>query len=194
MAARSDGYGRVNTWRRPAAAGFRAAGLGMAAAGQAQPANPSIAPEADADAVSDRDAIIVTAGKREQALQDVPVAVVVTTAGRIEKARICDLRDIRSMVPSLRVGQFQSSASTGFFIRGLPTRSGCGQAISRRVRGWNGAITRGSHAGPEQSVWGRNLTDSRYIIPIFDSPAQPGGVSGHINRPRRYGVTGRFKF
>jgi iron complex outermembrane recepter protein len=63
--------------------------------------------------------IIVTATKREQTLQDVPVAVSVTTAAAIERAQVRDLIDLQTLVPSLRVGQLQSSANTNFFIRGF---------------------------------------------------------------------------
>jgi outer membrane receptor protein involved in Fe transport len=64
-------------------------------------------------------AIVVTATKREQTLQDVPVAVTVTTAETIEREQIRDLRDLQSVVPSLRVTQLQSSANTNFIIRGF---------------------------------------------------------------------------
>ncbi len=63
--------------------------------------------------------IIVTATKREQTLQDVPVAVSVTTAAAIERAQVRDLKDLQTLVPSLRVSQLQSSASTDFIIRGF---------------------------------------------------------------------------
>ncbi len=63
--------------------------------------------------------IIVTATKREQTLQDIPVAVTVTTGATIEQAQIRDLKDLQSVVPSLRVNQLQSSANTNFYIRGF---------------------------------------------------------------------------
>jgi len=63
--------------------------------------------------------IIVTATKREQTLQDVPVAVSVTTAQTIERAQIRDIKDLGSVVPSLRVGDRQSSANATFYIRGF---------------------------------------------------------------------------
>ncbi|MDF8332367.1 TonB-dependent receptor [Novosphingobium cyanobacteriorum] len=63
--------------------------------------------------------IIVTATKREQTLQDVPVAVTVTTAQTLERAQIRDIKDLTSVVPSLRVNQLQSSANTNFIIRGF---------------------------------------------------------------------------
>ena len=66
-----------------------------------------------------QDEIIVTATKREQTLQDVPVAVSVTTGATLEQAQIRDLKDLQSVVPSLRVNQLQSSANTNFYIRGF---------------------------------------------------------------------------
>jgi outer membrane receptor protein involved in Fe transport len=63
--------------------------------------------------------ILVTATKRETTLQDAPVAVSVTTAETIERGQIRDLRDLQTVVPSLSVGQRQSSANTNFFIRGF---------------------------------------------------------------------------
>ncbi len=65
------------------------------------------------------DEIIVTATKREQTLQEIPVAVSVTTADAIERAQVRDLKDLQTLVPSLRVSQLQSSASTDFIIRGF---------------------------------------------------------------------------
>ena len=65
------------------------------------------------------DEIIVTATKREQTLQEVPVAVTVTPADTIEKAQILDITDLQSVVPSLRVSQNQNSIQTTFSIRGF---------------------------------------------------------------------------
>ena len=70
------------------------------------------------DDVNEND-IIVTATKREQTLQEVPVAVSVTSAAAIERAQVRDLKDLQTLVPSLRVSQLQSSASTDFIIRGF---------------------------------------------------------------------------
>lgn len=65
------------------------------------------------------DEIIVTATKRQTTLQDTPVAVTVTTAEVIEKARIIDLKDLQSVVPTLRVSQLQNAANTSLSIRGF---------------------------------------------------------------------------
>jgi iron complex outermembrane recepter protein len=67
---------------------------------------------------SDTD-IIVTATKREQTLQETPVAVTVTSAADIQKAQVRDLSDLQTLAPTLRVTQLQSSANTNFVIRGF---------------------------------------------------------------------------
>ena len=66
-------------------------------------------------------AIIVTATKREQTLQEIPVAVSVTTAETIERAQIRDVTDLASVVPSLRVTQSQGQFATTYSIRGFGT-------------------------------------------------------------------------
>ena len=63
--------------------------------------------------------VMVTATKRQQTLQEVPVAVTVTSGETIERARILDIIDLQSVVPSLRVPQFQSSTQVNFVIRGF---------------------------------------------------------------------------
>ncbi|MFN4226039.1 MAG: TonB-dependent receptor, partial [Hyphomonas sp.] len=63
--------------------------------------------------------VTVTATKREQTLQDVPIAVSVVDDTTISRAAIVDLNDLQSIVPSLTVGQLQSSANTNFIIRGF---------------------------------------------------------------------------
>ncbi|MDP9056216.1 MAG: TonB-dependent receptor [Pseudomonadota bacterium] len=68
------------------------------------------------------------------------------------------------------------------------------RAFKRTVSEFDGSLTYHLHSGLEVSVWGRNLTDDRYITVIFNSPAQPGSVSGYPNQPRTYGVSALYKF
>jgi outer membrane receptor protein involved in Fe transport len=65
------------------------------------------------------DLIIVTASKRTATLQDTPISVSVTGKSQIEQSQIRDLKDLQTLVPSLRVNQLQSSANTNFIIRGF---------------------------------------------------------------------------
>ncbi len=83
------------------------------------PQDRPAAPLVQADTTSNNDDIIVTATKRERTLLDTPVAVSVTSGATIEQAQIRDLKDLQSVVPSLRVNQLQSSANTNFIIRGF---------------------------------------------------------------------------
>ena len=68
------------------------------------------------------------------------------------------------------------------------------RAFKRTVSEFDGSLTYHLHGGLEVSVWGRNLTNDRYITVIFDSPAQAGSVSGYPNQPRTYGVSALYKF
>lgn len=72
-----------------------------------------------AAATSTIEEIVVTAAKRQQTLQEVPIAVTVTDAETIERAQILDILDLQSVVPSLRVPQFQSSTQVNFVVRGF---------------------------------------------------------------------------
>lgn len=65
------------------------------------------------------DEVIVTATKRATTLQATPVAVDVTDALTIERAVIRDIKDLQSVVPSLRINQLQNSQNTNFIIRGF---------------------------------------------------------------------------
>jgi outer membrane receptor protein involved in Fe transport len=90
--------------------------LVLAAVSVAVAAALPVARAADAGALEE---IVVTATKREQTLQDVPVAVTVTTAATLERAQIHDILELQSIVPSLRVTQLQTSTQTNFLIRGF---------------------------------------------------------------------------
>lgn len=83
---------------------------------QTAPATPQASSD---EATVENSDIIVTASKREQTLQDTPISVSVTSAASIEQSQVRDLIDLQSLVPSLKVGQLQSSANTNFIIRGF---------------------------------------------------------------------------
>ncbi len=82
-------------------------------------ASAQTAPAPVAAAAEDDNLIIVTASKRVATLQDTPISVAVTGKAQIEQAHVQDLLELQSLVPSLKVGQLQSSANTNFIIRGF---------------------------------------------------------------------------
>jgi iron complex outermembrane receptor protein len=95
--------------------------FGQAAAPAAAASAPVAAGTATAD---DTQRVTVTAQKREQTLQDVPISVSVTNSETIAKAHIVDLIDLQSVVPSLKVTQFNAVGQTNFIIRGFGNGAG----------------------------------------------------------------------
>ena len=64
--------------------------------------------------------IVVTARKREENVQDVPVAVTVVTADELEESAAADISELQTQVPNLSVyqGRNQSTTLTAF-LRGI---------------------------------------------------------------------------
>ena len=67
--------------------------------------------------------VIVTAQKREQNLQDVPIAVSAFTGDMLTQTGVQDVFELQANAPSLRVGQTQNASTTTFGIRGVFTSS-----------------------------------------------------------------------
>jgi outer membrane receptor protein involved in Fe transport len=63
--------------------------------------------------------IVVTAQKRSQSAQDVPIAISALTAAAMEKAGINDIFDVARHVPGLQVQQNTNPLNTQFRIRGI---------------------------------------------------------------------------
>ena len=138
------------------------------------------------------DEIIVTANKREQTLQDIPVSVTVTSGDTISKAAIQDIIDLQSVVPTLRVSQLQSSTNTSFAIRGFGNgsnnegiepsvgvfidgvyRSRAGSSISDLPRLERVEVL----SGPQSILFGKNA--SAGVISII-TPKPSGETGGYI--------------
>ena len=96
-------------------------GVSLFALVVSSPAFAQAAPQSVNDSSGD---IIVTATKREQTLQDVPISVSVTGQETIERAQIRDLIDLQSVVPSLKVSQLNAVGQTNFIIRGFGNGNG----------------------------------------------------------------------
>jgi iron complex outermembrane receptor protein len=65
--------------------------------------------------------VIVTAQKRAESLQDVPVAVTAFSADTIQEAGINDTTDLAIMTPSLNANANSSPFTTRMTIRGIGT-------------------------------------------------------------------------
>ncbi len=83
----------------------------------AQQTQPAPAPEAS----EGRDIIIITATKREEDLQDVPVVVTAIGQQLLQDAGVDDIKDLQILTPGLTVTSTSSEASTTARIRGVGT-------------------------------------------------------------------------
>src|SRR5690606_36243112 len=105
----------------PAAAVF-AATMSMALAAQAQEAGPATTGDQDeADKVTTLATMTVTAQKREEVLQDVPISVTVLDQQLLQDTGVHDIKDLQVLVPGLTVTSTQSEAITIARIRGIGT-------------------------------------------------------------------------
>lgn len=69
------------------------------------------------------DRIVVTARKRAESLQDVPVAVSVIGSDAIQAAELSDIKELQFLTPSLTLRDGNVDRGVGFVIRGVGTRS-----------------------------------------------------------------------
>ena len=95
-----------------------AAVVGAVAFGFAGAASAQEGPQDRATTVDD---IIVTAQKREQNLQDVPIVVTSLSEEVLEDAGVRDIKDLQILTPGLTVTSTASEASTTARIRGVGT-------------------------------------------------------------------------
>jgi len=77
--------------------------------------------------------IVVTAQKREESVQDIPVSVSAISAATIEKLGISNTSDLVKVSPSLTVTESNSKTNSAFSIRGIGTNTfglGLEQAVA----------------------------------------------------------------
>jgi len=97
-----------------------AVSLMAATAAHAQDTASTSAPSADDREATTLDAVTVTARKREETIQDVPVAVTAFTPELLDKLNIEDLGDLDAQVPNLTIYAARGSSSTvTAYIRGV---------------------------------------------------------------------------
>ena len=157
------------------------------------------------------DDIIVTAQKREQNLQDVPIVVTSLPAETLENAGVRDIKDLQILTPGMTVTSTQSEASTTARIRGVGTvgdnpglESSVGVVIDGVYRSRNsvgfgdlGEMSRIEVLkGPQGTLFGKNtsagviniITEAPSFTPGYSAEATVGnygqlGVSGSVTGP-----------
>jgi outer membrane receptor protein involved in Fe transport len=157
------------------------------------------------------DEIVVTAQKREQSLQDVPVVVTSVNAQQLQDAGVRDIKDLTIVAPGLTVTSTSSSAITTARIRGIGTvgdnpglESSVGVVIDGVYRPRNGVAFSDLGEterievlkGPQGTLFGKNTTAGVINIltkrPSFSWSATSEveftnfdgfGASGSLNAP-----------
>jgi iron complex outermembrane receptor protein len=155
-------------------------------------------PDAAAPAASDNDQagltdIIVTAQKRSERLQDVPIAIVSISADQIAARGIAEVRDLNTLVPSLNV-----TASTG---HALPSLRGVGSAVlgpgiespvafyvdgvyyadsAQALLSFNSISQIDVLKGPQGTLFGRNSTGGVIQVTTLD-PSHTAGMRGLLS-------------
>jgi outer membrane receptor protein involved in Fe transport len=74
--------------------------------------------------------IVVTAQKRSQSAQDVPISLTAYTGAKLEELGLTELDDLSDFVPGLEI-QLQSPNNPGYVIRGITSDSGSAQQEAR---------------------------------------------------------------
>ncbi len=85
-------------------------------------AAPAAAQEARDTESNGLDEIVVTAQKREQNLQEVPIAISAISAEKVERLGVNDARDLSGLAPNVTITQGTTSGAAAVIsIRGIPT-------------------------------------------------------------------------
>ena len=136
--------------------------------------------------------VIITAQKREQSLQDVPVTVSAFSGNFIEEAGVRDIRDIAGLTPNLSI-KTRSETETTVFMRGIGSLApgiGADPAVGIFIDGMS--ASRGTNAtaaffdvervevvkGPQGTLFGRNA--SAGAIAIITNKAELDNNYGHV--------------
>ncbi|WP_341197961.1 TonB-dependent receptor, partial [Hyphomonas chukchiensis] len=101
--------------------GTSAAALLMAATvnAQAQEADAGAPAQVEAeDAVAVLEQIVVTAQKRSENVQEVPIAITALSSSTLEKQRVTNVVSLDNLVPGLRIAAADAAANPKIFIRG----------------------------------------------------------------------------
>src|SRR5688572_22838633 len=123
--------------------------------------------------------IVVTAERREQLLQDVPVAVTAFSGEELDRQGVVRVDEIASRVPNLYISSGNSVGNTRLNIRGVfsePNNVGLGNSIPNYVDGVAQGPGRTVNVGlfdveaievlrgPQGTLFGRNSTGGAILV------------------------------
>lgn len=145
--------------------------------------------------------VIVTAQKREQSIQDVPVSISVTSGLQLDALKIVNVNDIAALVPNLQVNQILGDATPVFSLRGI-TMNDFSIHQSSPIAVYTDEVYAGSAVmqpmamfdlarievlrGPQGTLYGRNSTGGAVNLvtraPGFETEGYISAGVGNFNR------------
>jgi iron complex outermembrane recepter protein len=180
----------------------------VAAPGVAFAADATSAAQSDATAAATIDTIVVTAQKRSENIQTVPLSIAAVSGAVMKAKGVTDVADLQKVVPNLSFSATAQSAGVSIRIRGIGASSNA--AIDPSVAPYidgvyiprPGAILTSfldvDHVevlrGPQGTLFGRNATVGALsvttVAPSFSGGS--GGLSGEVSGEG--GNYGEYKF
>ena len=128
--------------------------------------------------------IIVTAQKREQRIEDVPITISALSGARLAQIGVNSLSEAANYIPGLVI-QEQSANNPGFVIRGITSDSGSAQQGARVTLYYNGVdISRSRGAYQDLYDLERIEVVKGPQATLFGTAAEVGAVSVISAKPR----------
>jgi len=136
------------------------------------------------------DEIVVTAQKRAENLQDVPVSVTAMTGAQLQNQRVGDVLALSGLAPGLQIKTDDNAANPRMFIRGIGVNDfnpGTASAVGVYVDGVYIASPLAQLAGfydleqvevlrgPQGTLYGRNTTGGAINVVTKKPSSTPGG-------------------
>lgn len=171
-------------------------GAASSTAGTAAPnqATPSSAAAADTEDYYSANEVVVTATRRSDTIQNVPIAITALGAQQLAEAGVTDIRDLEQIAPSIQTSTGQSSATgSTVYIRGITTagdnpgfepavgvfidgvfRARAGVAISELPELERVEVLR----GPQGTLFGRNT--SAGALSVFTAKPNSQRMAGYV--------------
>ncbi|MDE2561727.1 MAG: TonB-dependent receptor [Sphingomonadales bacterium] len=157
----------------------------------------------DAGAADDYGAIVVTAQKRSESIQTIPLSIMAVDSKGLESRNIVDVKGLATAIPSLTVGFNAQAAGVALRIRGFgaSANSSIDPSVAPYLDGVfiprPGAIVTSFLdvssievlRGPQGTLFGRNATVG--AISIHTNEPSFSGISGHVSAEA--GTYGRLK-
>ena len=172
------------------------AGESPVSAAPSDVADTSESEQVDAERRKRLGIVTVTARRKEESLQDAPVAITAFSGEAMEDYAIADVTDLATQVPSMVVGRASSGSSASIFLRGVGSTSlsaGFDQSVSFNLDGL--PMSRGREIlysqydiervevlkGPQALFFGKNATGGLVSV-ISKGPGdifEAGGKVGY---------------